>query len=332
MCSTNLNVSTKEESFATMNNLWQKYSRELRWQTLFTLPHWLETWWEILSPPGKLYLRSVWNKNELCGIAPFYLKNGTAYMLGSVDLCDYRDLPMAAGQENIFCGALLEDLSQNGVNRIELGLVRSDSVLCKGLSSFLESRENVETLWEEKDVSFEMELAADWESYLKSLPKKQRHEVRRKLRRVYEAAKVAYSELQGESITPELLQTFFTLFAVSREDKAAFLTPAREAFFRKMVERMSRDGVLRMGLLELNDKPVGMTLHLVHNGRVYLYNSGHDPQYRSISPGLLTKVFCIKESINQQRQFFDFLKGREIFKHRLGGQEVPLYECAVKWS
>ena len=326
-----LNVNIKEESFATMNSLWQSHSSDLRWYTLFSLPHWLETWWETFNSAGELYLRSIWEKDKLCGVAPLYLRDETAFLLGGDDLFDYRDIPMAAGKESLFFAALLDDLSKRKIKKMNLGLVRPDSAIYKGLSSFLKSAEDVESSWEKKDVSYEMELKPDWESYLKSLPKKQRHEVRRKLRRTYEAAEVQYREIQGDEVTSDLLQSFFALFAESREDKAAFLTPAREGFFRKLVERMSCDGVLRMGILELDSKQAGMTLHFVHAGRVYLYNSGHDPGYRSISAGLMTKLFCIKESIRQQRRVFDFLKGMEVFKHRLGGQEVPLYGCEIKW-
>ena len=47
-------------------------------------------------------------------------------------------------------------------------------------------------------------------------------------------------------------------------------------------------------------------------------------QYDSLSVGLLSKVFCIKEGIQQGKKRFEFLKGNEIYKQRLGGKEIPL--------
>ncbi len=329
MYSAGLHLKIKEETFDSLKNLWRDHGPELRWQALFVLPAWLETWWETLHPGGDLYLRSLWEHDRLCGIAPLYIKDETAWLLGSEDVCDYLDLPAVAGREALTWSALLEDLSRQGVQKLELGLLRKDSAAYSGLSSLLQESQNLEASWEEKDVTFEMDLYPDWEAYLKALSKKQRHEIRRKLRKIHAAADAHFRELQGAEITPAWLQTFFDLFVRSREDKAAFLTPAREQFFDLMIERMSREGVLRLGLLELDAKPAGMTLHFVHNGRVYLYNSGHDPDYRSISAGLMTKIFLVQRSIEQQRQVFDFLKGREIFKHRLGGKEVPLYKCTV---
>lgn len=330
MCSTGLNVRIKEESFANLYSLWQDHASDLRWRGLFALPHWLETWWEYLNPGGTLYLRSVWENEKLCGIAPFYMKDSTACLLGSEDVCDYLDVPVAADRESLFWTALLEDLSKKGIKQMQLGLLRPDSVVFSGLPPLLkEGGKQLTASWETIDVSFEMGLPSDWEGYLKALSKKQRHEVRRKLRRLHEGAKVQYRELWGSDITPALQQTFFELFARSREDKATFLTPEREKFFQTLMERMNDAGLLRMGLLELNNRSAGMTLHFVQDGRVYLYNSGHDPGYRFLSVGLMTKIFCIKESVHQQRHTFDFLKGREVFKQRLGGREVPLFRGVI---
>lgn len=324
-----INSHIKEENFASLTALWQKYGRELGWQTLFVLPPWLETWWETFQPEGELYLRSVWKNDHPCGVAPLYIRDGTAFFVGGEDVCDYQDFPVAAGKEELFFAALFEDLRKKGVEQLKLGLVRSDAAAQQGFSC-LDSPGGSRPARQEKDVSFEMELPPDWEEYLKTLSKKQRHEVRRKLRRLHEGAEVCYRELPGQDLTPEVLQVFFDLFARSREDKAAFLTPLRETFFRRLVEKTSRADLLRVGVLELNARPAAMTMHFVYEGRVYLYNSGHDPGYRTLSPGLMAKVFCIQESIRQQRRVFDFLKGREIFKSRLGGKEIPLYSWEAK--
>ncbi|MQY73075.1 MAG: hypothetical protein GH142_05325 [Dehalococcoidia bacterium] len=44
---------------------------------------------------------------------------------------------------------------------------------------------------------------------------------------------------------------------------------------------------------------------------------------------MLSKVLCIKESINLGRKKWDFLKGAEKYKYQLGGSEIRLYNCRV---
>jgi CelD/BcsL family acetyltransferase involved in cellulose biosynthesis len=66
-----------------------------------------------------------------------------------------------------------------------------------------------------------------------------------------------------------------------------------------------------------------------YNDCIYLYNSGYDPRYTSLSAGLLSKVLAIKDSIERGVKRFDFLKGAETYKYHLGGKEVPLYRCQI---
>ena len=87
--------------------------------------------------------------------------------------------------------------------------------------------------------------------------------------------------------------------------------------------------LLKLGVLELDTLPVAMIMCFDYNGCLYLYNSGYDPQYTSLSVGLLSKVLCIKESIQEGKKRFDFLKGDETYKHHLGGREVPLSRCRI---
>ena len=44
---------------------------------------------------------------------------------------------------------------------------------------------------------------------------------------------------------------------------------------------------------------------------------------------MISKVLCIKDSIEQKKDRFDFLRGAEVYKYRLGGTEIPLHECRI---
>jgi hypothetical protein len=48
--------------------------------------------------------------------------------------------------------------------------------------------------------------------------------------------------------------------------------------------------------------------------------------------GLLSKVLCIQQCIQEGKQKFDFLKGGEIYKERLGGHSVSLHRCRIALS
>jgi CelD/BcsL family acetyltransferase involved in cellulose biosynthesis len=125
------------------------------------------------------------------------------------------------------------------------------------------------------------------------------------------------------------MDTFLRLFTLSRKEKAGFMSKEMEDFFRTLAETTAQAGLLRIGILELEAKPVAMTMGFDYNNTVYLYNSAYDPEYQSLSVGVLSKVLCIKESIREGKKKFDFLKGNEVYKQHLGGKEVPLYSCLI---
>jgi CelD/BcsL family acetyltransferase involved in cellulose biosynthesis len=164
------------------------------------------------------------------------------------------------------------------------------------------------------------------------LNQKQRHEVRRKLRRLWEAGDVNYRIIEDGESASEFIAIFLRLFRESRQDKAIFLTARMESFFTSLAKVMARAGLLRLGILELNALPVAAVMCFDYNNTVFLYNNGYDPKYSFLSVGLIAKVLSIKDSVERGRGKFDLLKGAEEYKHRLGGKEVNLYSCQVSFK
>jgi CelD/BcsL family acetyltransferase involved in cellulose biosynthesis len=315
----------------SLNDLiaYRSYSNQsLQWLSIFMLPEWMQTWWQVFGEGFKPHIRIVNDGEKVIGIAPLMIKDSTAYLIGSTDVCDYVDFVIVPGSEQEFFNTLFDDLKKNGVKILDLKHVRPDATVIKSLVP-LAKRNNFHVTAEEEAVSFEMDLPSSFEEYLLTLSSKQRHEVRRKLRRLNEEGKIEYRFIEAGSELPAALDTFFRMFTESREDKAAFLTEQMKSYFRLLVDNMKQLGLLKMGVLELDSKPVAEILCFDYNDCIYLYNSGYDPQYVSLSVGLLSKVFAIEDSISRGKRRFDFLKGAEIYKSHLGGKEVPLYRCQI---
>jgi CelD/BcsL family acetyltransferase involved in cellulose biosynthesis len=262
------------------------------------------------------------------GIAPLLVKGEKASFIGSADVCDYLDFVVAPGREQDFFDILLENLKQKGISRLDLSSLRSDSTAATNLVGVAGNR-GYEVSCKREDVSFELDLPSTWDEYLAMLTGKQRHEVKRKLRRLWEAGDVNYRLVDGSEAIPGTMGIFLKLFRGSREDKAAFMTARMESFFQSLAATMAESGLLKFGILEFNASPVAAVMCFDYRDTVYLYNSGYDPQYASLSVGLLSKALCIKDSIQRGKKRFDFLKGREAYKHHLGGREVPIYNCQI---
>ena len=323
-----MSYTVKRESFDSLASCWANPSHSLRWNSLFVLPIWLKVWWQELRAGAELYLDAIRQGERVIGIAPLLVREGRASLIGSADVCDYLDFVVAPGRERDFFSVLLDDLREKGINQLDLRPLRPDSTVLTHLVSIAQNR-GYEVLCHPEDVSLELDLPSTWDEYLAILTAKQRHEVRRKLRRLAEAGKVDYHFVEDSVAVHDAMDAFLKMFTESRTDKAVFLTAQMESFFRSLADNMAEAGLLRFGILELDTLPTAMVMCFDYNDCMYLYNSSYNPRYNSLSVGLLCKVLCIKESIQEGKKRFDFLKGAETYKYHLGGGEVPLYSCQI---
>jgi CelD/BcsL family acetyltransferase involved in cellulose biosynthesis len=319
------------ESFDSLTSYWPQSESLLMWNCIFVLPPWLKVWWHDFGSEAELYLGAIRKDGTIAGIAPLLLRGTEASFIGSTDLCDYLDFVIVPGKEVDFFNILLDDLQRRGIRRLNLGPLRSHSSVLTYLVSIAKNR-NYDVSRKVEDVSLELDLPPTWQEYLNRLTQKQRHEVNRKLRRLGEAGDVNYRVVEDNDSLLGSIDLFLRLFRQSREDKAIFLTNQIESFFRLLIEATARSGLLRFGILELNASPVAGVMYFDYNNSVFLYNNGYDPRHSSLSVGLISKVLCLKDSIERGKSKFDFLKGAEEYKYRLGGKEITLYRCEISFK
>jgi CelD/BcsL family acetyltransferase involved in cellulose biosynthesis len=314
------------ESFDSISADWKRIQENNPAGHIFSSLEWTEAWWRQFGNRDSLYLGSVRDGDTPIGIAPLLVADNSARFIGNVDTCDYLDFIIEPGNEALFFTTLLDHLIQHQVRSLDLAPLRPDSTVISYLAPLaLERQYGVS--YQKEDITLDMELPSSWEDYLQSLTGKQRHELKRKLRRLDEMGEIQYRTVTEYS--EDAMQTFLTFFRESRDDKAAFLTVEMESFFKTIADIMARNGILQLNFLELNNAPIAATMCFDYKNTVYLYNSGYDPEYGWLSAGILSKALCIKDSIEKGKKKFDFLKGDEVYKYHLGGQELPLYRYTI---
>ena len=314
------------DSFDSLSSDWKKLQDEPKSGCIFSSPEWSRVWWQQFRSGRKLHLGAVRSQGRTVGIAPLLVKDNVASFIGSGDVCDYLDFVVEPGQEEDFFKVLHDNLVGLGIIRLDMAPLRPDSTVLTSLIDIAE-RQGWKVSCSRKDVSVELNLPATWEEYLHMLTGKQRHELKRKLRRLSEEGEINY-QTDTEASSRDV-DVFLRLFRDSRQDKAAFLTPRMESFFRSVASTMAEEKSLRLSILDVNASPAAATMSFDYKDDIYLYNSGYDPKYGWLSVGVISKALCIKESIERGRKRFDFLKGGEGYKYHLGGSEVPLYECSI---
>jgi CelD/BcsL family acetyltransferase involved in cellulose biosynthesis len=253
---------------------------------------------------------------------------GEYQILGGRDVSDYLDVIAAAGQEKVVWQALLEHRAGERATWALYSIRAASPTLtvvptlvgAVGLSAVVSREERCPVL----------DLPASWEAYLDGLPGKDRHELRRKMRRLER-------ELPGARVRSharpegwdEAMSLFLRLHRASRTGKARFMDERMERFFRDATRALAAAGWARLWFLEGEGAPLAAFLCLEYGGVVGLYNSGFDPARARLSPGIVLLAHLIRDAIERGVPRFDFLRGEEPYKYAFGPAPEDLFTVRI---
>jgi CelD/BcsL family acetyltransferase involved in cellulose biosynthesis len=219
---------------------------------------------------------------------------------------------------------------------VDLRRLRCGDPAADALATAFGSREMRED-WtlnvEREDVCpvLSLEPGADFDAYLARLPKKTRHEIRRKVRRASGAGEIRLTDSDDPLAD---LDSFIDLHQKKWGDRGLFpATPGGDAsrvFFRRLFEEHGPDGALRLGFLTLGERRIAAgILFRTSDGYLY-YNAGVDPDARELSPGVVMVAAYIQRAIAEGCRRLDFLRGNEPYKYDWGAVDEPIQRILVR--
>jgi CelD/BcsL family acetyltransferase involved in cellulose biosynthesis len=326
-----MSESVRLDSFVNLDAEWQELLTHSSSNHIFFTPQWQKSWWQVFGGGFDFTLLSIYDGTQLVGIAPLKRQDKTLSFIGSSDVCDYMDFVVRAGYEDYFLSGSIEYLERLDWQSLELDSVLPDSFTLKYLAPFMRQKGHRVEI-NQANVSPQLLLPANWEDYFTLLKTKDRHEVRRKLRRLEQSGAVNYLTVTEPAQMPGAMDSFFSLFHLSNPEKANFMTGQKQEFFITMVSSLAEKGNIRLSFLEVDGVRSAATLCFDYNKDVYLYNSAYNPAYSSLSVSLLLEVYDVQDAIKNGKKRFDFLSGNEPYKYDLGGQDVPISRCVISRS
>ncbi len=313
---------------------WNRLVERCRAPVPFATWQFQTTWFRAFAP-GPLHLFAAQDgAGEWVGLLPLYettTPDGPVLRLvGGTDVTDYLDLIAVAGREEEVWKAMLPALGDVAWRAVDLRPVPAASPtpgLLRGLaaSSSLEVRVDVE------DRCPVIELADTWDGYLGRLSGKDRHELRRKIRRA-EAGRPRVEVARDPAAMDALMDGFVALHRLSKVGKARFMDEPMEAFFRDLGRLLSRAGLASLWMLWLEDRPAAALFCLEQAGSVGLYNSGFDPEARAMSPGVVLIARTIEDAIARGFRRYDFLRGEEPYKYGFGAVPTEVLRVTLERS
>ncbi len=324
-------VTTPLTSFGEIRTEWESLLSVSPVNSLFLTPQWQEVWWESFGTSKGMAGFYVRSPEGVTAIASLVKQGDTLFFVGNQDTFDYNDFMVSPGTEDDFYHSLMHSIEEQSCNSLELySLVESSPTLTYLPGAARSHGFKVEV--EKEDVTSGIELPGTWDEYLSMLNKKDRHELRRKFRRLESSTQWSfYGITEPEQVTARLGE-FISLMKQSSAEKDDYMTPERERFFYQMAERMAQHGLLKLYFMEIDGQPVATSMCFDYASSRLLYNSGYNPDFSYYSVGLLLNALCLKDAIEQGMGYFDFLRGPEPYKHHLGGQQRDLYQMVVTRS
>jgi len=266
----------------------------------------LETWWRHRGAGDPMIAES-----PTALVAARRCPDGMVEFMGEPDLTDYHS-PLGPGAEELVAGLLgglppgtrfcFDSLPEEAAAVVAAGAARAGSKVVP----------------RQHQVAAVVDLPASFDDYLGGLDAKERHEVRRKRRR-FEAAH-GRARLQGAG--PAGLAWFAAMHRAAAGTKGGFLTPSLEAFFRDL---LAIEGARLDLLMGEQERPLAAAFGFQDEQAYYLYNSAYQPAAAPSSPGVVLVELLVRRAIGGGLGRFDFLKGAESYKFRLGARPRPLF-------
>lgn len=264
---------------------------------------------ELISRHARVGEPELWASES--GLVAMERSSDGVSMLCPENLIDYRS-PVGAGVAEL----VAENLGSDDFRFDSLPIEAAEEVMAgialSGRTADMAEHESAAVL----------SLPTTFESYMADhLSKKERHEMRRKRRR-YEAV-LGEAHFVHHTGNDGIFEDFIRFHRMAAGAKGSFMTEKMEAMFVDLAEL---DG---WGL----DALVADDGHITaagfgYQGRdgYYLYNSAYNPELAETSPGVVLLGRLIELTIDRGHQVFDFLKGDEQYKYRLGAEARPLFQ------
>lgn len=297
--------------------------------TPFARHEMLSGWWKTLGggewQGAELLLISASESGRLIGIAPLfkaeYDGRPALLLVGSIEVSDYLDLIVRHEDLERFLAGLFDFLAKTGpCARLPLDWynVPDDSPTLPALKA-----EAAKRGWAHREELYRptprISLEGGFDAYLARLEKKQRHEIRRKMRRAAESpVPVRFYVVEDESTLEAEIEAFLELMAHD-SNKADFLKPAMRAHVAALVRTAFRRGYLWLAFLTVNGMKAAAALNFDYKNKLWGYNSGVSREFMELSPGWVLLTHQIEWACEHGRDEFDFMRGDEDYKYRFGG-------------
>lgn len=280
---------------------------------------WLLPWAELFAP--HLRCLALWRRGRLDGLLPLHLQGEALLPLG-YPVSD-RHGALLAGPDRFGDAARLLAAARDlrGWTRLQLSALPPGSPLrLAPVAAALEDR------LEPDEVSPVLSHASGdpW----RAVPRRKRKEIRRTLRLLEREGHTATWLLADDDTLESALDTLFALHTARwrRHGQPGVVADGRvREHLRRAARGLLSDGVLRLHVLHLDDRPAAAVLALHEDARLQCYLQGWSEDFARYGPSTLVLARAFRRAVDEGARAIDMLRGSERYKYAWGATDRHLH-------
>jgi len=336
----NFNLHTNFESLTPLAAAWNNLLARAVTDAPFLHFEYLRDWWRTLGggewPQADLRVVTAHEGQELVGVAPLFQATNrdglpALMLLGSIEISDYLDLIVRPEDLQPVASGLFDFLASSETahwRALDFYNLPEASATLAALEAESAARGWSFTREVYQPAPY-ISLPADFDSYLASIDKKQRHEIRRKMRRAAERDLPArFRIVDDSSMLDSEMEAFFALMAQDPA-KETFLTQTMRAQMLATARTAMSKGWLWLAFLEVGGQKAAGMFNFDYGNRLWGYNSGVNRDFIELSPGWVLLGHVLQWGCEHGRAEFDFMRGNEEYKYRFGARDRMVMRAKI---
>ena len=298
---------------ASLEAEWSDLARRRAYPTVFLTPDWIH----VARSYDRREQITLWIAER--GIAALARDDDGTIAFAGGELTDYQDIIARPVDVPAVAESLGEWIVAERTPRVLLEFVPEESATVDAAARALRST-GYDVQIDRLVTAPRLALPDSFETYVQGLAKKDRHELRRKLRGLETGRRVAF-RFAAESERTSVVDRFVALHRRSRGEKAEFMNGETERFFRDVADTMAGRGWLRLGVLNVDGEDAAVLFGFAYEGTFALYNAAYDVALATLSVGIACHAYAIRSAIEEGLHTYDFLRGDEPYKYDLGATD-----------
>jgi CelD/BcsL family acetyltransferase involved in cellulose biosynthesis len=298
---------------ASLEAEWSELARRRAYPTVFLTPDWIRVAREF----DRREQITLWIAEH--GIAALARDDDGTITFAGGELTDYQDIVAKPADVPAAADSLAQWIAAKRTPRVLLEFVPEESGTADTVAGVLGGAGYAVQI-DRLVTAPRLTLPDSFETYVQGLGKKERHELRRKLRGLETGRRVSF-RFASQSERASVFDRFVALHRRSRGEKAEFMTAEMERFFRDVADTLGARGWLRLGALNVDGEDAAVVFAFAYGGTFALYNAAYDPALAPLSVGIACHAYAIRAAIDEGLRTYDFLRGGEPYKYDLGATD-----------